>query len=123
MTWHLRFSAYVVRMKFVLPLIFLAVPAMADDATIEQVSYSGGRFSVTLTHGDTGWDDYANGWRVELADGSILGTRVLAHPHVDEQPFTRSSSIGVPDGVTEVFIRASTTTGGWANRTVRYRLR
>jgi len=110
-------------MKYALPLIFLALPAMADDPTVEQVSYQGGRFSVTLSHGDTGWDDYANGWRIELADGSVLGTRVLAHPHVDEQPFTRSSSITVPNGVTEVFVRASTTTGGWSGNAVRYRLR
>ena len=110
-------------MKNVLPFIFLAVPAMADDASVEQVSYQSGRFSVTLSHPDSGWDDYADGWRVELADGTVLGTRVLVHPHVDEQPFTRSSSISVPNGVTEVFIRASTNTGGWANSTTRYRLR
>lgn len=123
MTWNLVFSPYVVHMKYVLPLIFLAAPVFADDATIEQVSYSGGRFSVTLSHADSGWDDYADGWRIELADGTVLGTRVLAHPHEDEQPFTRSSNINVPDNVTEVFVRASTTTGGWANNTQRYRLR
>lgn len=110
-------------MKYALPFIFLAFPALADDPKIEQVSYQGGRFSVTLTHADTGWDDYADGWRVELADGTVLGTRVLAHPHVDEQPFTRSSSIDVPSSVSEVFIRASTTTDGWGSATMRYRLR
>ncbi len=106
-----------------LPLLFLATPALADAPVIDEVSYHDGRFTVTLAHDDTGWDDYADGWRVELADGTILGTRVLAHPHVDEQPFTRSSSISVPDGVTEVFVRASTNTEGWAPATERFVLR
>ena len=110
-------------MKYVLPFILFSTPVLADDAVVQQITNSGARFSVTLTHADTGWDDYADGWRVELADGTVLGTRVLAHPHVDEQPFTRSSSISVPNGVSEVFIRASTTTGGWSSRTVRYRVR
>jgi hypothetical protein len=43
-----------------------------------------------LRHGDTGWDDYADGWRIETPAGEVLGTRVLHHPHVEEQPFTRS---------------------------------
>ena len=76
-------------------------PVAADPAEIVRAearasgnSYS---FSVTLRHGDTGWEDYADGWRVELPDGTVLGTRVLYHPHVDEQPFTRSlSGVVVP---------------------------
>jgi len=35
--------------------------------------------SVTLRHGDTGWDDYADGWRVIGPDGAVLATRVLFH--------------------------------------------
>ncbi|MBU2994319.1 hypothetical protein Q4555_06910 [Octadecabacter sp. 1_MG-2023] len=101
-------------MKHALALILFAAPAFADAPVVENVTYSNGRFDVTLSHPDTGWDHYADGWRVELADGTVLGTRALAHPHVDEQPFTRSSSIAVPDGVSEVFIRASDTLDGWA---------
>ncbi len=111
------------RMKYVLPLVLMAAPAFADAPKVEEVTYSGGRFSVTLSHGDTGWDDYADGWRVELADGTVLGTRNLAHPHVDEQPFTRSSSIAVPADVTEVFIRASDSVGGWSATTTRFAIR
>jgi len=69
-------------MKYILPLIAFAAPAFADAPVIENVAYSGGRFDVTLSHGDTGWDDYADGWRIELEDGTILGTRVLAHPQI-----------------------------------------
>ena len=104
-------------MKALLPLLLLASPLAADPAVIEDVRYANGRFEVTLSHADTGWDDYADGWRIELADGTVLGTRVLAHPHVEEQPFTRSSSIAVPSGVAQVFVRASTNVDGWADAT------
>jgi hypothetical protein len=70
---------------------------------------------VTISHGDTGWDDYADGWRVEDAGGDILGTRVLHHPHVEEQPFTRSlSGVDMPDGVAEIVVRTRTNVTGWA---------
>jgi hypothetical protein len=70
---------------------------------------SGGAYSfdVTLRHADEGWDHYADAWDVLGPDGTVLGTRVLAHPHVNEQPFTRSlSGVKVPADVTEVTIRA-----------------
>ena len=101
--------------------IFSAGFAMADPAEIvsAKISNSGGSYSVsvTLKHGDTGWDDYADGWRVELEDGQILGTRVLHHPHVNEQPFTRSlSGVSVPESTTKVFIRSRTNKTGWGTK-------
>ena len=109
-------------MKYLVPLLFIATPVLADAPVVENVTYSEGRFDVTLSHGDTGWDDYADGWRVELADGTILGTRVLGHPHVNEQPFTRSDRIAVPDGVAQVFVRASTNVEGWADDTTAFEI-
>ena len=50
------------------------------------------RFSVTLRHADTGWDHYADAWEVLAPDGTVLGTRVLYHPHVNEQPFRQARS-------------------------------
>ncbi|NNE89864.1 MAG: hypothetical protein HKN27_17485 [Silicimonas sp.] len=105
-------------MRFAMPFLFLASAATADDATIEDATarHDGGdwTFSVTLAHGDTGWDDYADGWRVVTADGTVLGTRMLLHPHVNEQPFTRSlGGVSVPESVDEIFIEASTNTNGW----------
>ena len=65
------------------------------------------RFSVTLRHADTGWDHYADKWDVVAPDGTVLGARVLLHPHQDEQPFTRGlSGVRVPKGVKRVAIRA-----------------
>lgn len=65
------------------------------------------RFDVTVRHDDKGWDHFANKWDVVAPDGSVLGTRELAHPHEDEQPFTRSlSGVRIPDGVEKVTLRA-----------------
>lgn len=71
-------------------------------------------FHVTVTHPDTGWEDYADGWDVVLPDGTVIlpnpddpFTRLLLHPHETEQPFTRSqSNIMIPADVTAVTVRA-----------------
>lgn len=79
------------------------------------------RFDVTLRHGDTGWGHYADAWRVLAPDGAVLGTRTLYHPHMEEQPFTRSlSGVAIPAGVTAVEIEARDNVHGWAR--ARYSL-
>ena len=89
----------------------IAAPVWAGevDVTDVKVRKTGDntyRFDVTLLHADTGWDHYANKWEVVAADGTVLGSRVLAHPHVDEQPFTRSlGGVKVPAGIDQVIIR------------------
>ena len=60
-------------------------------------------------------------WDVVAPDGKVLGTRTLYHPHVDEQPFTRSlSGVKIPKAVEQVTIRAfdSEHGGGGAVMTV-----
>ena len=102
------------------PLAAVADPAEVVDAGAER---AGGGWTVTATlrHGDTGWDDYADGWRVLTEEGDVVGTRTLAHPHVDEQPFTRSlSGVAIPDGAARVLIETSTTATGWGGE--RYAL-
>ncbi|MEP4767959.1 MAG: hypothetical protein ABJY83_08630 [Roseibium sp.] len=80
-------------------------------------------FSVTLKHADEGWDHYADHWAVYSPDGSLLGERVLAHPHVDEQPFTRSlSGVVIPDGVKEVVIKARDSVHGVSPKTYLVRI-
>lgn len=65
------------------------------------------RFDVTVQHADEGWKHYANRWEVLAPDGTVLGTRTLYHPHVDEQPFTRSlSGVVIPPNVSKVTVRA-----------------
>ncbi len=101
---------------------FFAGPLFADAPIVQDVavSQSGGTwgFSVTISHPDSGWDHYADGWEVLNADGNRLGLRVLAHPHVNEQPFTRSlSGVVVPDGSNSVFIRSRCIVDGWSTET------
>jgi hypothetical protein len=65
------------------------------------------QFHVTVKHQDEGWNHYANKWDIVAPDGTILGTRILYHPHDDEQPFTRSlSGVKIPEGIRKVTIRA-----------------
>ena len=97
-------------------LALIAAPAFADLAVVEDVSITGDRFDVTLSHPDTGWDHYADGWEVLDADGNSLGLRVLVHPHVAAQPFTRSlSGVSVPEGATVVYVRARCNLDGWSD--------
>ena len=98
----------------------LALPALADAPVIEAASAArnggGWTISVSLRHPDTGWDHYADGWEVLAPDGTSLGLRVLAHPHVDEQPFTRSlSGVTIRAGLNRVHIRARCLTDGWSD--------
>ncbi|MEQ8658530.1 MAG: hypothetical protein RIC24_14610 [Hyphomicrobiales bacterium] len=63
--------------------------------------------SATILHGDTGWEHYADRFDVLDEDGTVLGSRTLFHPHVDEQPFTRSlNALTIPDAVTTITVRA-----------------
>ncbi|MEP1208001.1 MAG: hypothetical protein ABJM29_18430 [Rhizobiaceae bacterium] len=76
------------------------------DVKVRKTGANTYRFDVTLKHADTGWDHYANKWEVVAPDGTVLGTRVLAHPHVEEQPFTRSlGGVKIADGIKQVTIR------------------
>ena len=83
-------------------------------------------FHVTVSHPDTGWDDYADGWDIVLPDGTQLKvqesdpfTRLLLHPHVDEQPFTRSQSgIVIPENILSVTVRAHDLVDGFGGKEV-----
>lgn len=63
------------------------------------------RFDVTLLHDDDGEaPSYADRWEVWDTAGNMLGERVLTHSH-GTQPFTRSATIEIPEGVTTVLVR------------------
>ena len=105
-----------------LPILFVAT-AVAGPADVESVSVtvsgSGAyRFSVTVQHADAGWDHYADRWEVQLPDGTLLATRTLYHPHVNEQPFTRElSGVMIPDDITTVVVRAHDSVHGFSGVT------
>ena len=96
-------------------LFLIAAPVMADPPEIRGASLDGDILSVTLAHPDTGWDHYADGWEVVDEAGNSLGLRELLHPHVNEQPFTRSLRVALPDGVTELRLRARCNVTGWSD--------
>lgn len=77
--------------------------------------------SVTLRHADSGWDHYADLWQVvDDATGEVLGERRLAHPHTNEQPFTRSlSRVEIPKEVEVLRIRAKCNRHGYEGQQVR----
>lgn len=93
-------------------LLLTSAAAFAGEADVIEVEVRriGGdtyKFDVTVRHADEGWEHFANKWEIMAPAGTILGTRVLAHPHVEEQPFTRSlSGVKIPENLAEVIVRA-----------------
>lgn len=92
--------------------------AQAGEADIVGVSISQTaqdtyRFDVSVSHADTGWDHYANGYEILDLEGNVLATRILMHPHVNEQPFTRSlSGVQIPQDLTSLRVRATDSVHG-----------
>jgi len=105
-------------------LFIITTAAYAGEADVIKVDVkrTGGDtyfFKVTVRHEDEGWDHYANKWDVVAPDGTILGTRTLYHPHVDEQPFTRSlSDVKISESITEVTIRAHDSVHEYGGKTM-----
>jgi hypothetical protein len=119
-------------MNRAVPTIFLcaALPVLcgtsagAGEADVISVDFErqGDKytFHVTVRHGDTGWQHYADRWEILSGDGDVIATRTLLHPHVDEQPFTRSrSGISLPPGTTTVTVRAHDNVDGYGGKTVK----
>ena len=107
-------------MKYFALLAFTSFPfaAWSDAAVIEAVQARGSNgawnFAVTLSHPDSGWEHYADGWEVLAPDGVRLGHRELLHPHVNEQPFTRSlGGVAIADNIDHITIRAKCSVDGW----------
>ena len=87
------------------------------DVSVEPEGDRTYRFSATVRHEDEGWDHYADRWEVLTPDGEVLDTRVLHHPHENEQPFTRSlGGVEIPAGISRVRIRAGDSVHGYGGR-------
>ena len=103
----MRFLVLLVPLLGMFAHTVLAGEADVTAVSVEAAGNGQWRFDVSVRHADTGWEHYANGWEVVGPDGTVLGKRVLAHPHVNEQPFTRSGLIDIPAGITKVTVRAN----------------
>lgn len=117
------------RIGFILMLTLLGFQtATANEVEIVNVmlepSAHRWTFHVTLKHGDTGWDHYADDWRIVDAKGTELGNRKLWHPHTDEQPFTRTlANVLIPNGTHVIYIEAHDKVHGWSKQRVQIDLR
>ena len=96
--------------------------AIADVTGVRVLSQDGGRvtLSVTVRSDDTGCAQYADWWEVlDATSRELLYRRILAHSHVDEQPFERS---GGPVSVTPdqaIVVRAHMNTTGYGGQALR----
>ena len=90
-----------------------------STAKIVSVTTSGSEnkynFSVGISSPDKGCDQYANWWEVISEDGELIYRRILAHSHVNEQPFIRSGG-DVPIHKDQiVIIRVHMNTSGYSS--------
>ena len=110
-----------------IPLLTLAMmlisgPLFAGEAnvinvTVVKTAPDAYDIAVTVRHDDTGWKHYADKWEVLDSDQNVLATRILYHPHVDEQPFTRSlSAVKIPAAVRGVNLRAHCSIHGYGGQ-------
>jgi hypothetical protein len=106
-----------------LPAAVFSGEADVTVVDVSQIDKGIFNFDVTVRHDDTGWEHYADKWEVLTSDGEVVGTRTLHHPHVDEQPFTRSlSGVKLPGGLTEVIIRAHDSVHEYGGKMVTVKL-
>ena len=117
------------RPKFPIPpalaLAATATAGEADVVAVDAICDDQGvcRFDVTVAHSDEGWSHYANRWEILTPSGEVLATRVLAHPHEQEQPFTRSLlGVELPPGTTLVIVRAHDSVHGAGGREIAVRV-
>ena len=74
-------------------------------------------FGTSVLHNDEGWEHFADGWEVIDLKGNQLGYRKLHHPHVNEQPFTRSQcNIRIPVEISKVIVRAKCNKHGFGGK-------
>ena len=109
MNWTIRVLAISVALLIITGATTIVLAGNADviSVAVEKNSKGTYNFKTTVSHNDEGWDHFADQWEVLTLDGKLLGTRVLLHPHVGEQPFTRDlPGVAIPAGIKRVTVRA-----------------
>ncbi len=98
--------ANLLALTMVMSTTLMAGEVDVENVEISSIGNGSFRVDVTLRHDDSGWDHYANQWDVLDEEGKVIGTRVLYHPHVNEQPFTRSLTLAIPTSIKRITIEA-----------------
>lgn len=114
-----RKAAFIVVLVSFSAFTALARAGLADveNVRVERAPDGTYTFHVTVRHADEGWSHYADAWQVVLPDGTVAGIRELAHPHTDEQPFTRSLwGVKIPPEIDRVRVRARDKIHGFGGR-------
>lgn len=91
-----------------------------DVVDVEVTDEGGGEFTVavTLSSPYDSPERYADAWRVLDEDGNELGVRELTHDHASEQPFTRQTTVAIPDDVERVTVEGRDQVSGYGGETV-----
>lgn len=101
----------------------IAGKADVVDAKVHKEHSNTYNFTVTVLHQDAGWKHYANKWDVIDENETVLGTRILHHPHVNEQPFSRSLyGVEIPLHVKTVTIRAHDSVHKYGGKVIEIKL-
>ena len=108
-----------IKLSLFISAIILSLSAFANDVEIIKVVLTerAGTWQaeVTLKHQDEGWKHYADAWRLVDSNGDEIGKRTLYHPHVNEQPFTRSlTGFHLSAEMKEIFVEAHDLKHGWS---------
>jgi hypothetical protein len=121
--------------KLIILGLFVSLSTIADEqpehyltsldyAQVEKVAATQSKngswcFAVQVRHNDQGWDHYADVWHITDLAGNVVGKRVLAHPHDNEQPFTRSlCGIEFPDALQKVVVSSTCNVHGFGGKAI-----
>lgn len=115
--------------RLLLYLVFLHPSCLAGEADVISVKVRHTfdnvyNFHVTIQHSDEGSHHYANGWEVVYGSKGEkrIAVRPLKHPHLKEQPFTRSMPVQIPPGIEQVVIRAHDIVHGYGGREITVKI-
>ena len=122
---HVNKFSTLILLNIILMFSAQVVASGADviDAEVKRGNDDSFTINVTVQHADEGWNHYADHWLILDKNEQLIAARKLMHPHVKEQPFTRSLSyIQIPDDVTEITIRAHCSIDDYSGKNLTIKL-